>query len=83
MLQPRLVHVSALEGQRLSLVYEDGAKRIFDVTPYIRGDWYGELRDETYFGLVRLLPDGSGIEWPHGQDIAPHELFDLSEEACS
>lgn len=19
-----------------------------------------------------------GIEWPHGQDIAPHELYDLS-----
>ena len=50
----------------------------FDVTPYAEGSWYGELKDAAYFRSVKLLPDGTGIEWSNGQDIAPHELYELS-----
>lgn len=78
MLQPRLVSVYPMENSHLCLNYETGEKRIFDVSPYITGSWYGELADRGYFCAVRLLPDGVGIEWPDGQDIAPHELYELS-----
>lgn len=47
---------------------------MFDVSPYATGPWYGRLKDEGYFDTVRLLP--GGIEWPDGQDIAPHELYE-------
>jgi hypothetical protein len=78
MLQPHLTGVTALPDYRLLLNYETGESKIFDVTPYIDGDWYGHLRDVNYFASVRVLPDNTGIEWPEGQDIAPHELYDLS-----
>lgn len=78
MLQPKLLSVDTLEPYTLLLSYETGEKKLFDVTPYMNGSWYAELKEPAYFRSVCLLPDGVGIEWRHGQDIAPHELYELS-----
>jgi len=67
-----------MEQYHLRLEYETGEIRLFDVSPYISGSWYGELRDTSYFQTVHLLPGGTGIEWGNGQDIAPHELYECS-----
>lgn len=79
MLQPKLTFVRPEEGRFLYLEFDSGEARRFDARPYMNGSWYGELCDPLYFKAVRLLPNGSGIEWPHGQDIAPHELYELGE----
>ena len=78
MLQPRIINVQVGGDLTLLLTYETGEVKKFDVAPYATGSWYGELGDPAYFATVRLLPGGIGIEWPHGQDIAPHELYELS-----
>lgn len=78
MLQPKLIKVSARDSFELFLEYETGEKKRFDVRPYISGSWFGQLKDKAYFQSVRILPDGYGIEWPNGQDIAPHELYEKS-----
>ena len=78
MLQPRLLEVHALPESKLRLVYETGEVKLFDVSPYISGPWYGELRNSNYFNSVRVIPGGVGIEWADGQDIAPHELYENS-----
>lgn len=78
MLQPRLTKVEAMSNLRLRLFYETDEVKIFDVTPYATGSWYGQLKDVGYFNAVQLLPGGVGIEWPEGQDIAPHELYENS-----
>lgn len=80
MLQPNIVAVVPLDDYRLLLTYETGEKKIFDVKPYINGDWYSELLDVEYFKTVHIIFDGYGIEWGNGQDIAPHELYELSIE---
>ena len=79
MLQPKLLKVDALPDMQLVLYYETGEKKLFDVTPYATGSWYSELKDPKYFVTVRIIANGSGIEWPDGQDIAPHELYDLGK----
>ena len=76
--QPRLTAVHPEDGHNLLLTYETGEKRLFDVTPYMIGSWFGELKNGAYFRSVSLLPGGVGIEWLQGQDIAPHELYELS-----
>lgn len=49
MLQPELLSVSPKDDYKLLLLYENGEKKIFDVSPYISGAWYGELKDlETF-----------------------------------
>lgn len=78
MFQPDVTSVQHLEGGRLLLTYTTGEGREFDVKPYMDGPWYGELRYWGYFSRVSVCPDGHGVEWPHGQDVAPHELYELS-----
>jgi hypothetical protein len=76
MLQPKIVGLETLSDYRLKIQYETGEERVFDVSPYIRGDWYSRLKEPDYFRTVHVIPGGRGIEWPEGQDIAPHELYD-------
>ncbi len=71
--------VHPLENHKLLLAFINGEKRIFDVTPYIIGSWMGELQDESYFRQVRIHPVlKDTVMWPDEQDIAPHELYQLS-----
>lgn len=79
MLQPRLVKVEPVADLKLRLFYETGEVKLFDAAPYATGSWYGQLKEKAYFDMVQLLPGGIGIEWPEGQDIAPHELYENSE----
>ncbi|GMO59321.1 MAG: hypothetical protein Ta2A_05160 [Treponemataceae bacterium] len=76
MLQPKLLKVEPLDEYKLLLHYETNENKLFDVLPYISGNWYGQLKDKRYFRTVHLCSSGTGIEWPDGQDIAPHELYD-------
>lgn len=81
MLQPRLVNVEPIGHLKLRLTYETGEVKLFDVSPYANGSWFGELKEDAYFRTVRMLPGGTGIEWSNGQDIAPHELYECSVPA--
>lgn len=64
-----------MKGYRLRLEYENGHINIFNVKPYIYGTWFSELGDIEYFNQVRIIDNGEGIEWPNGQNLAPHELY--------
>lgn len=74
---PNVKDVIPLEDYRLELHYQNGEVRLFDVSPYIKGEWYGQLKDPAYFRSVHPCDDT--VEWAGGQDIAPHELYELSE----
>lgn len=78
MLQPKIIDLTPTKDYKLILTYDSGEKKIFDVTPYISGDWYKELLSIDYFLSVKIICDGIGIEWPNGQDISPHELYEDS-----
>lgn len=68
--------ITPLESFCLLLSFTDGTDKLFDVKPYIKGSLYGRLGDWEYFKKVKIIDKGEGIEWPDGQDIAPHELFE-------
>ena len=75
---PKITHIEAAKPFFLRLEYETGERKQFDVTRYIKGSWFGELGNYSYFRTVRVIDNGRHIEWPHGQDLAPHELYELS-----
>lgn len=79
MLQPKITDVKPLPEYKLLLHYETGERKVFDVSPYISGEWFGKLKDVDYFNTVRV--SGPSVEWAGGQDIAPHELYDNSTPA--
>ena len=75
----KLLKVKAINDITLELVFQDGSKRLFDITPYIKGEWMGELGSPEYFKQVSIEPEFQDtVIWPNGQDIAPHELYELS-----
>ena len=76
MLQPKVLTVNPLTDYKVIITFQNGEKKIFDVTPYINGDWFGKLKDKNFFNTVHIA--GNTIEWAGGQDIAPHELYDYS-----
>ena len=79
MLQPKVIKVLTLPDNKQVVETATGERRIFDVKPYISGGWYGELADVDTFNTVH--PCGTTVEWDDGQDIAPHELYELSVPA--
>ena len=73
---PKVVSVVPLQNYFVRITYETGETKLFDVKPYIKGAWFGKLKEPKTFQTVH--PCVSTIEWKDGQDIAPHELYDLS-----
>ncbi|HJV35448.1 DUF2442 domain-containing protein [Geomonas sp.] len=68
----KIVKVTPLDGKKLAVIFEDGRSGIFDVTPYIRSDFFKRLEDDTYFRQVDIF--FSGIGWPDGQDLGPDTI---------
>ena len=79
MIKIRPLTVTPLQDYTLLIVFSNGEHRLFDVKPYINGSWYGKLADEGVFKSVHVA--GNTVEWADGQDIAPHELYELSVPA--
>lgn len=73
MLRPTAKIVKPLTDYKLEIEFDSGEKKIFDVKPYIKGEWYSELQDIEYFNSV--FANGYTVEWPNGQDICPDELY--------
>ncbi len=75
MLRPTATEVTPLDNYKLSVKFDNGERKIFDVKPYISGAWYGELNNPSYFKSVTV--DGFTVVWPNGQDICPDDLYYL------
>jgi hypothetical protein len=65
--------VEPLEDYRLLLTFDNGERRVFDVTPYLDSKLFAPLRNPALFKTVRLNP--ITIEWIGNIDIAPEELY--------
>lgn len=77
MLRPTATQVTPLDNYCLKLLFDDGETKVFDVKPYIRGNWYKELLDPIYFKSVKI--NGYSVEWENGQDLCPDELYYCSQ----
>lgn len=73
MLRPTAKAVFPMDDFKIKVQFDNGEIKLFDVKPYIRGSWYGELADPAYFKSVSA--NGYTVEWANGQDICPDELY--------
>lgn len=77
MLRPKPINVKPLENYFLSIVFDNGENKVFDVKPLIRGKWFSELKSKSVFETVKVSE--STVEWINGQDICPDDLYYLSK----
>ena len=68
----KVVSVRPESNGRLYVEMADGRRGVFDVTPYMRGEFFDELRNDAYFRQVRVF--FRGIGWPNGQDLGPDTI---------
>ena len=68
----KVIRVRPAAGGHVFVEMMDGRSGLFDVRPYMQGDFFGALKDEAYFQQVRIF--FSGIGWPNGQDLGPDTI---------
>jgi hypothetical protein len=74
-----VIDVEPLKDYKLLLTFENGEKRIFDVSPYLDKGIFQELKNEEKFRTVHVSFDS--IEWCNQADLDPEFLFEKSK-AC-
>jgi len=71
-----VVKVEARPGYLLYLEFENGERRIFDMSPYMDKKPFVELKGSPRFAMASI--DYGTVVWPGGIDIAPETLYDRS-----
>ena len=72
-MNPRVKDVKPNPDHTLTLVFENGERKVFDVKPYLDKGIFKELKNLKIFNAVR--PFLGSIEWPNGQDFCPDTLY--------
>ncbi len=76
-MNPTVVTVKPENNYKLSITFDNGEKRLFDVTPFLDKGIFSELKNIDYFKKVKVA--FGAIEWPHEQDFSKDTLYMLSD----
>lgn len=68
-----VVRVEARPGNTLVLDFENGERRLFDMTPYLTRKPFHRLAAQQLFLLARV--ENGTVVWPGNLDIAPETLY--------
>ncbi len=72
-----VVKVEAKPDYKLFLEFENGEKRVFDMTPYMDKQPFAQLKGSPLFGKASV--EYGTVVWPGDIDIAPETLYDRSQ----
>lgn len=72
-MNPRVKKVKPNPDYTITLIFDNGERKVFDVKPYLDKGIFRELKDLKMFNAVR--PFLGSIEWPRGQDFCPDTLY--------
>lgn len=70
----RVTAVELLGDYRLGLAFDDGTRRVVDLSGELSGPIFEPLRNPSLFRQVRVDQELGTIVWPNGADIAPETL---------
>ena len=73
---PHVLEVKPLPQQRLWLRFDTGKTGVFDLTPYLHRGRFSQLKDDVFFGQVRIA--FGTVEWPGEIDLDPEDLYEYS-----
>ena len=68
-----------LDGYRSMLLFNNGEKRIVDLSQSLNGEVFAPLKDIGFF--KRFSIKFNTIEWENGADFAPEYLYEIGTVA--
>ncbi|MEI7595047.1 MAG: DUF2442 domain-containing protein [Bacteroidota bacterium] len=71
-----VIDLKPLPNYNLSLTFENGENRIFDLNPYLNIGIFKELTNQQIFNTVKVSFDT--IEWANEADLDPETLYKFS-----
>jgi hypothetical protein len=74
-----VVKVEVEPDYKLRLEFENGEKRIFDMSAYMDRRPFVRIKELSLFALAKV--DYGTVVWPGNIDIAPETLYDRSVPA--
>jgi len=78
-MNPHVKSVRALSDYELALEFENGERRIFDITPYLNRGIFIRLQNSTLFQAANVV--AGSVEWPGGLDLSYDTLYLESQPA--
>ncbi|MBI5700231.1 DUF2442 domain-containing protein [Candidatus Saganbacteria bacterium] len=62
-----------LDDYKLSIAFENGERKTFNLIPYLEKGVFQELKNKNYFKQVKNK--GYFISWPNEQDLSSDTLY--------
>ena len=72
-MRPKAIEVIPHDDYCLIITFNNSEKKLFDVKPYFTHKAFAELKNPVLFKTVKTA--GLSVEWVHGQDICPDDLY--------
>ena len=72
-MNPRVKQVTPNPDYTITLLFDNGEKRIFDMKRYLNRGIFKELKDKEIFNSVK--PFLGSVCWKNGQDLCPDTLY--------
>ena len=70
-----VVKAEYLDGYRISLLFNNGEKRVVNLENSLRGTVFAPLKNIDYFKNFSIK--FNTIEWENGADFAPEYLYEI------
>jgi hypothetical protein len=70
-----VVKAEYLDGYRLSLLFNNGERRVVDLSNSLKGIVFAPLKDINYFKNFTIK--FNIVEWENGADFAPEYLYEI------
>lgn len=77
MLRPTAIDVSPLDEYKILIIFNNGEKKILDLSDRINHPFFASLKEKKVFKTVHV--NGITVEWEGEIDICPDELYYDSE----
>jgi|TARA_B100001093_G_scaffold380517_1_gene365965 hypothetical protein len=69
-----------IEDYQVLLSFNDGSKRVADLSNSLNGPIFEPLRDKEYFKNFQL--EGFTLSWDNGADFSPEYLHTISQQTA-
>ena len=77
----RVASFEYLEKYTLRVRFDDQTSQDIDFEPVLKGEVYGELREQAVFKKVAVDSECHTLVWPNGADFDPAILHDWPEHS--